>query len=46
MRVMRSFSQVIDDLELKDLPLHGGDFTWAGQLGDRGIREWLGWIDS
>ena len=26
---MRSFSQVIDDLELKDLPLHGGDFTWA-----------------
>ena len=32
MRAMRSFSHVIDDLELKDLPLHGGDFTWVGEL--------------
>ena len=29
---MRRFSQVIDDLELKDLALQGGDFTWKGGL--------------
>ena len=27
---MRRFSQVLDDLELKDLPLQGGLFTWKG----------------
>ena len=29
---MRNFSQVIDDLELKDFPLGGGCFTWRGGL--------------
>ena len=27
---MRKFSQVIDELELKDLPLQGGPYTWKG----------------
>ena len=27
---MRKFSQIIDELELKDLPLKGGSFTWRG----------------
>ena len=29
---MRRFSQVLDDLELKDLHLQGGSFTWKGGL--------------
>ena len=29
-RSMRRFSEVIDDLELVDLPLLGGNFTWSG----------------
>ncbi|KAJ9685002.1 hypothetical protein PVL29_017148 [Vitis rotundifolia] len=29
---MRRFAQVIDDLGLIDLPLHGGSFTWSGGL--------------
>ncbi|RVW93100.1 putative ribonuclease H protein [Vitis vinifera] len=29
---MRRFAQVIDDLELVDLPLQGGSFTWSGGL--------------
>ena len=33
---MRRFSQIIDDLELKDLPLKEGDLTWAGA---EGIKE-------
>ena len=42
---MRRFSQVIDDLDLKDLPLKGGAFTlWGG--GGRVVKEWLGWINS
>ena len=32
---MRRFSQIIDDLELKDLPLQGGAFTWSGGLGNQ-----------
>ena len=28
-RSMRRFSEVIDDLELVDLPLLGGNFTWS-----------------
>ena len=28
---MRSFSQTIDELELKDLPLQGGSYAWKGQ---------------
>ena len=27
---MRRFSQVIDELELKDLPLQGGPYMWRG----------------
>ncbi|KAL6345748.1 hypothetical protein AAG906_017492 [Vitis piasezkii] len=30
---MRRFSEVVEDLELKDLPLQGGLFTWSGDLG-------------
>ncbi|KAL6335467.1 hypothetical protein AAG906_029710 [Vitis piasezkii] len=29
---MRRFAQVMDDLELIDLPLQGGSFTWSGGL--------------
>ena len=29
---MRRFLGVIEDLELKDLPPHGGTFTWSGGL--------------
>ena len=29
---MRRFSEVIDELELRDLPLQGGPFTWSGGL--------------
>ena len=31
----RRFSQVIEDLELKDLTLRGGTFTWRGGLGNQ-----------
>ena len=30
--VMRRFSEVIKDLELRDLTLQGGPFTWSGDL--------------
>ena len=29
---MRRFAQVMDDLELIDLPLQGGSFMWSGGL--------------
>ena len=29
---MRRFSDVIDELALRDLPLQGGPFTWSGGL--------------
>ena len=29
---MRRFSHIIDELELKDLPLQGGSFIWRGGL--------------
>ena len=32
---MRRFSKVIEDLELRDLPLHGGIFTWIGGLNNQ-----------
>ena len=32
---MRRFSQVIEDLELKDLTLRGGKFTWRGSQGNQ-----------
>ena len=31
-QAMRRFSQVIDDLELKDFPTQGHRFTWSGGL--------------
>ena len=33
--VMRKFSQIIDELELKDTPLSGGQYTWKGVLNNR-----------
>ena len=33
--VMRKFSQIIDELELKDTPLSGGQYTWKGGLNNR-----------
>ena len=32
---MRRFSEVVKDLELRDLPLQGGLFTWSGGLNNR-----------
>ena len=32
---MRRFLEVIKDLELRDLPLQGGLFTWSGGLNNR-----------
>ena len=32
---MRRFSEVIDELELRDLPLQGGPFTWSGGLNNQ-----------
>ena len=32
---MRRFSEVVEELELRDLPLHGGLFTWCGGLNNR-----------
>ena len=32
---MRIFSQIIDELELKDFPLKGGPFTWRGGLNNQ-----------
>ena len=32
---MRRFSEIIKDLELRDLPLHGGSFTWNGGLNNQ-----------
>ena len=29
---MREFLQIIDELELKDIPLRGGQYTWKGGL--------------
>ena len=29
---MRHFSEVIDELQLRDLPLTGGSFTWCGHF--------------
>ena len=35
MGAMRRFSQIIDELKLKDLPLQGGVFTWTGGPGNQ-----------
>ena len=37
--VMRKFSQIIDELELKDTPLNGGQYTWKGDLNDRRMER-------
>ena len=29
---MRRFSEILNDLDLRDLPLHGGSYTWSGGL--------------
>ena len=37
--MMRRFSEVIDELELRDLPLQGGPFTWSGGLNSQTISR-------
>ena len=32
---MRRFPETVDDLELVDLPLQGGEFTWNGGLNNQ-----------
>ena len=32
---MRRFSKMIEELALRDLPLHGGSLTWSGGLNGR-----------
>ena len=32
---MRRFSEVVEDLELRDFPLQGGPFTWQGELNNQ-----------
>ena len=32
---MRRFSEIIEDLELKDLPLFGSLFTWSGGVNNQ-----------
>ena len=32
---MRRFAETVDDLELVDLPLQGGEFTWNGGLNNQ-----------
>ncbi|RVW72110.1 hypothetical protein CK203_054771 [Vitis vinifera] len=34
---MRRFAETVDDLELVDMPLQGGEFTWNGGLNNQGI---------
>ncbi|RVW41575.1 putative ribonuclease H protein [Vitis vinifera] len=36
---MRRFSEVIDDLDLRDLPLQGGPFTWSGGLNSQAMSK-------
>lgn len=36
---IRSFSSLIDDLELKDLPLQGGPLTWKGGLNNQRMAK-------
>ena len=36
---MRRFSEVIDDLDLRDLPLQGGPFTWNGGLNNQAMSR-------
>ncbi|KAL6323207.1 hypothetical protein AAG906_029214 [Vitis piasezkii] len=36
---MRRFAESVDDLELVDLPLQGGEFTWSGGLNNHGVTQ-------
>ncbi|RVW15364.1 LINE-1 reverse transcriptase-like [Vitis vinifera] len=36
---MRRFSKVIDDLDLRDLPLQGGPFAWSGGLNNQAMTR-------
>ncbi|RVW46812.1 hypothetical protein CK203_075677 [Vitis vinifera] len=38
---MRKFLEIIEDLELRDLPLHGGSFTWKGGLNNHSRIDWF-----
>ena len=38
---MRSFSKFIDDMQLLDLPLHGGEFTWGNSQSASRIDRFL-----
>ena len=40
-RSMRRFSEVIDELELADLLLLGGNFTWSGGFHDQNQAVWI-----
>ena len=33
--LMRRFSKMVEDLELRDFPLQGGPFTWRGGLNNQ-----------
>ena len=36
---MRRFSKVVDELNLRDLPLQGGPFTWSDDLNGRSMSR-------
>ena len=36
---MRRFSDILNDLELRDLPLQGGPYTWRGGLNGRSMSR-------
>ena len=36
---MRHFAKVVNELGLRDLPLHGGSFTWRGGLNGRSMSR-------
>ena len=36
---MRRFSDILSDLELRDLPLQGGPYTWSGGLNGRAMSR-------
>ena len=40
---MRRFVEVIDDMDLRDLPLQGGPFTWSGGLNSQAMSR-LDWF--
>ena len=36
---MRSFSDILNDLEPRDVPLQGGPYTWRGGLNGRSMSR-------